>query len=1036
MKGIYLNDIPMDLFLKYFTSEDLQDRLLEPKLIPDVRDYYVYDVAVDTDTYTMYSTTPEDQVDSLKEQAVIELSGIVSGIETGDIDSVTLVSTVSSAQMYVSETIAGATYPNRYRFEFASDGQVEGFIEVDGSIDTISDTSSISITDSRDTSTDILGYLVNLSLNSAESRYYVYNASFSALVGYIYENDAAQRQKTDDLGRPLYVDESGNETAEGFRGSRALRHNEAIRGAFFAGSNITDPRELSLAYFMPGVVGLYRQGSDRQLIYHELFDRSLDYERITLSGETYSDTVIPQSIKDELASVGDEYSVNTQERKLRTLIDFANVRRINAGVYDEPTFVFTAGSEVASMPGVGETMIVAASKRIINYEGKNYESSSVAGQETILVGSDNLDVFYNENLATTFVRLPVKKELNPSKSKYIKAPLFSSRNESDKIGYVYTFNAVSSTWTQKSLESVQATKNESEVKFDSGPYISTTVENRQVRIPLYAGQKVFITSTKTLKKVNSGETALEAASGISDHIYCSAGVSYNGAQSGLYIYSGSAWSLVPTSEYAQAKPLDSEIYTEYITVGTTRFTISESSAGVFSNPTINGAVYQIKRDSAKPIYSLGYIEYRVSVSRDTTGVEYFGQVSAVSGSNFTLSKYAPTYSDTGVNGDDFDLEGFTYNSLDGTYSRTYYLRDMIDRSLAVEVVEVISKSGDNADDASTPKWTEFIDYEHSIVSSGEDFTTPAGDKIDRGSAVTSPSRLNTFMARFSEFGHSLVDGSFRISTRGDLIPDNIISSKRAEALGRMAADFLNRPGVNLFTVANIGQDEDSPMKMRLYCEALVSMSASAPRFSGSEPKRRSEPSLSERVILQRAEQPSDQAIPPAVYSDDYFAEEGAAAAAAVSSLNSIQKLAEYQVFPTNEARLISEFGSRARQKIMSQHTSTESALDYIGSTPFSGQRVTRTSRLAFKPELSRDMSEFFYSSNSYSDRNFNVNNYYEYYKDKLDSIQSPVYPDEDSSFSSYKRTLLRSSLELDPEPLVEKILSRLEGGEESEWRVL
>ncbi len=1043
MRGIHLNDVPLDIFLKYFNSDDLQDRLLEPKLIDDERDYYEYTVTVSGEgDFTVYSHLTKDgnDADELVRQAFLELAPIIAGLEESDITLAGIsapVSTVSLGMMYVSQFRPGAIYPIRYSFEYAIDGETIHFIAVDGSIDEISDVTSIEITDTRTGDNAIgSGVYVNLVLNSAESRYYVYDSSSSLLLGYVYENTESKRQKLDSLSRPVFIDESGNETSMGFRGSRMLRHSSALRSSFFSGGSLFDPRELSFPAFLPGVVGLYKQGTEAELIYHEKFLRSKSYEQITLTTESYSDVAITQEIKDGLDAGSGSYGpVVSEESRLRTLLDLSSVRRVAARFSDEPSFTFSIGSEVASNIDDGDPIIVVAEKGEVSYDNVLYETSSSNGIDTISVGSQNLEIGYSEESGRNFVKIPVKKELDPANTLYYQKKILTAPER----GYFYDYTTSSS----KIVLEILSTKNESDV-FVVGTsitgYFATLILKNKVTIKtITAGTMIFITSSNQLKKLKSDSSGLESASIPSNNlVFSRSDQAFNGAKGDtLYTYSSGSWT---ASNPSMVRTSSIELYREYVTVSDKRYDLAQDAFGKISPVRIKEISYPIQTGSSNPIYSLGYIEYPVFVTDRKIGVEYFGQVASSGDRTFTLVKYSPTYEDTGVTMEDFDLDGYVYNSGDGSYTKTYYIRDYVDRSLAVEVTETISKSGDNADGSSTPNWTDFIDYNHTYTVSGVETAIDlnSGKKCFRsGAAITSPSTLERMYSRFTEFDHSLVDGTFRISTRGDLIPSNTVRLKRSQTLGRMGADFLNRPTSDLFTVSNVGNDENAPMKMRIYSEAVLSMVSSSPRRRTTSGKPQSSSISEGTTMFQRIDRSPTAGLSPAVYGDGYFSEEISRASASVSSSSGYQKLLSYSQFPTNESRVRSEFASLARSKIMSSHTSTESAKDDVVGY----DRTTRerpNSRISLAGGISESLVEFFFSSNTYSDRDFSVNNYYKYYKDKLDAIPLPVYPEE-SEQGSYKITALRSRLASEPGSayIVEKILSRFdESGSEEEWRVL
>ncbi len=299
--------------------------------------------------------------------------------------------------------------------------------------------------------------------------------------------------------------------------------------------------------------------------------------------------------------------------------------------------------------------------------------------------------------------------------------------------------------------------------------------------------------------------------------------------------------------------------------------------------------------------------------------------------------------------------------------------------------------------------------------------------------------MERFESRFSEFEHSLVDGSFRISVRGDLVPGNILYELRKRVTGEMAVDFINRPGSGLFTVSNVGNDANAPMKMRVYCEALLAMAtATSLREEASEAPRGgklvSASELRDRVSIQRVDAPPSGGVKARSYDDASFSSERTSASSDVSSLNAFQRLRGYGDFATNDSRFRSSFESRKRSTIMSDSTSSQEALDDIVNYDRTTS-VKPISKSEFRKGLRDSITGLFFGSETYSPNNFYVSNYRSYYKSKLDSA-SETYPEANGSFA-YKLSLSRSSQASDPADLISRILSRFdEQGNESEWRVL
>ena len=259
---VNLNDIPMDLFFKYFTKEDLADRELKPSLIKDNRIFFKYSIVFGANTYFFFSIYDKDSNLSVLKD---EIKTMFSDLETTEPTSITLVTpTMTSAVQ--SYTLLSKPYltNSKYYFEFdndtVTDTVVKELVYIDGDL----------IKDYR-TELSIFEDVTSVSLEvSAENPkvFLVYDDADDSFLGYLREYPEAMIQERNSNGQLLFINESGNKTTESLRGSRFLRHNNAIRKGFFG---LENPEDIIPLKFNPGTIGIFVQGSEQKLLFYQNF---------------------------------------------------------------------------------------------------------------------------------------------------------------------------------------------------------------------------------------------------------------------------------------------------------------------------------------------------------------------------------------------------------------------------------------------------------------------------------------------------------------------------------------------------------------------------------------------------------------------------------------------------------------------------------------------------------------------------------------------------------------------------------------------
>jgi hypothetical protein len=419
--GIYLNDIPMDLFLKYFTKEDLEDRILEPSMVNDIRTFFKYTVSINSTNYTHYSTFSNDVnlSQEIREEIVYMFSDIVTGISNGDIDSIIAAGSgdLVNAQAY-SLREEGFVIPNKYYFEEKDGSYKRKFVLVNSLMEPAitTDLTGVSIADIRTNTTVVSGVstfsIIRKDVTSSIFYFEVYNNT--TLVGYLRIYDASEIQEINSEGRLLYINESGNKTTEFIRRSNFLRHNRSIRKGIFS---LENPIDIISLRFNPRTVGFYREGVSLKLAFYQNFERTVTYKRVSSSfvssNELDSDVErIRPDIKSEIPNINDTYDVDTIESKIKEVADISLFRRISA---QKNGNMFTSLSSNQSFVQ-GEVVLVDTYERKLRFENINY---AVNPSNVVSIQSSgnlaNLEIKTASN-GLDYLRLPIIISSNQKKA--------------------------------------------------------------------------------------------------------------------------------------------------------------------------------------------------------------------------------------------------------------------------------------------------------------------------------------------------------------------------------------------------------------------------------------------------------------------------------------------------------------------------------------------------------------------------------------------------------------------------------------------
>jgi hypothetical protein len=310
---VHLNDIRLDLFLKYFTSEDLNVLPLDPVLINDQRKFFKYSFDVNSETYNHFSVYDPLSLTELNEEIVAAFSDIIPNIEIADITDLEELpaGVITSTQSYITQQ-SNILIPNRYYFEY-NNGDIRNFVFILISTvltDNITGPSpilNVDITDVR-TGIDILAGGKLLTAVEDGVTYFIAVNALEETIGFLRPNTLKTIQKTDANGKLLFLNEANEEVIEFERRSNFLAHNRAVRKSAFL---LNDPLEIITIApnkFDEGKVGMFKLGEEQiKLVFFQNFLKTVTYEKIDNFTGAYITERISAALKTAIPTNGDPY---------------------------------------------------------------------------------------------------------------------------------------------------------------------------------------------------------------------------------------------------------------------------------------------------------------------------------------------------------------------------------------------------------------------------------------------------------------------------------------------------------------------------------------------------------------------------------------------------------------------------------------------------------------------------------------------------------------------------------------------------------
>jgi hypothetical protein len=399
MNGIYLNDIPMDVFIKYFTKENLGVSNFPPVMV-DKKNVYTYTLTLDGVPGFIYKSFIGDLTEAENEKNEIIYN--FSDIDVLEADDIT--GTVSLPELNFVYELDQKMTPYQYRFEYNFDTVEETFKFI--TLPSTTFPQSGIIRDSR--TGDALSIESSLigSVDIIETSSGVYQVSqvlTGEVIGLIYENNKIQVHKKNAAGEYLYYN-GVQETTESQSQGSFLKY-KALRDS---GLSILEKRNaLIYSKISPGQVALINDGQTERLEFFQTFKKLTSYEIVS------NPNPVPTSYRKGIVDVSMSTTPDETLNINKTLLNISSLIQYNfKKVGDNLTRLYT--SDV--LPQEGETIIANI-----------YQDHVILKGRDIIINSNNTIAYYTAAGSTPvqlirsvqnnkFMRIPVK--VNNSVSVY------------------------------------------------------------------------------------------------------------------------------------------------------------------------------------------------------------------------------------------------------------------------------------------------------------------------------------------------------------------------------------------------------------------------------------------------------------------------------------------------------------------------------------------------------------------------------------------------------------------------------------------
>jgi len=963
MKGIHLNDIPINLFMEYFNKTNLTPTVFTPKYITPVIYEYEFEMNNVVGTSYYYRST-FDFVDIYDElDTYFSGSSIYALIDDP----------VFTGSLFYDSTL---NFVTGHHYRFTSDIVTwENFIKL-SEILSKTDETIFTMTGNKD-QTVLFDTVDPLTANWDPSyqRWNIKN-NVPTAIGYIYENTLFQIQDTDAEGNLIFLDEYDRETIEYDRETinysledQFSRHNASIREVYNKINTVNE--QIGITQFNPEVLGILDSGiaRNKSLVYYEEYTRTKTYTRLTTVATGTLDPVHPT-----VNAVVYTHYIDTDDGSLWTS-DGVDTWTDTTGTPTEYQYIDRSRS---ILPVIGTPIVVVETPnypiqtvlnldnlrklRVLENTGINkWVQLNVIAQDTAPTNSDTDDYWIDTTTDTDILRQYDGDWTSIALTRTVSTTAPTSSTDAywiDDDNNLYQYKNVSYT----AIDNINLSDTRETILLDTH-FRSMYVIDRTLLIPL----------------------------DIFDGYYYFEVVEYNFRK---YL------KMKIDSVAVNSITIGDIEYDEY-TFKNTKSTINEYENPVF---VINGMAYTINV-TTDGTYTAGsfLIPTNFDYTHDKT---IFGDsININQQSVFILEKYdAPVLSSF----DALDIE---------KAETTTILKDIFDNSMYVEYKESYIKTV-VTEIAPEPQFTEFLDYEHNVTT-GTQLNLKSNSTIYRASAITEPVTIEDLIANFN-YSHYFMMGyptEDITGIRGNLIAENVIYDQRMRAIKELSAVFMEKRYDDfLFYDSDMLFSDNALTNMRIFSEGyLKGLEKDNSLFELPEATKDliTYDLLSPRIIVGDI-QVESSTINTKIYTQSmpYILEN-------LATENIFTKLLDYERFPSDLSRKVHLADQSKRLKAYNDFTKITAALDIPEVLVRTYKRNVPT-KLDFKNFLIYNLFQNFYKYNAYdTDGNSFTKNYEVFYKEKLNDTTKSYMPTLDTTIA--EKTIYRKE-DMTIDNLLEKIL--------------
>jgi hypothetical protein len=394
MQKVNINDVPLDLFFKYFEKDDLENKVLQPKLVDKLVTVYAYNFTVNSTNYRFY-TINNDSASVITDIRRF-FADIIPNIETATI-TLSLFSTQQNQYIFQLKNQETGNIrlvlPYQYSFLY-NNGTYRDFVEID------EEGGEINLVDLRRPISGGNFFIIesDITLESPNSTYpFTVKDSLGNVIGTLYNNEKFQTQKIETVSgqkKYVYIDPNGNETYNRLEKSNFLAHNNLLRVGF---NGLLRPDDSLTFRFNPACIGIVKDTAGERLSFYETFTITKTIKKIPFNSTLeFQQDEIDSLLKEELETLSRKTKTTVEIKKIvKDVANLSSLKRIKAlatGLEDtlsQFNFLFKQTYPETSL-SIGENIYVKEFVEIAVFNNKRFRvfrpSNEVRNSDNNVIG--------------------------------------------------------------------------------------------------------------------------------------------------------------------------------------------------------------------------------------------------------------------------------------------------------------------------------------------------------------------------------------------------------------------------------------------------------------------------------------------------------------------------------------------------------------------------------------------------------------------------------------------------------------------------